>query len=111
MTSASLQAPTPQTLLDNHIEPFLQQLRAAGYAERTLRKKRSVARAFAHWAARKQITTVDLNDGHIAAFIARSPRRRKAHMKFERGAMQLFFRYLCSAACANSWSNAGAVRS
>jgi hypothetical protein len=37
----------PQRLLDNQIEPFLQHLRDAGYAERTLRKKRTVAKAFA----------------------------------------------------------------
>ena len=34
-----------QRLLDDQIEPFLQHLRDAGYAERTLRKKRTVARA------------------------------------------------------------------
>ncbi|HEY6302967.1 MAG TPA: tyrosine-type recombinase/integrase [Terriglobales bacterium] len=88
----------PSILLDNHIEPFLQQLRAAGYADRTLRKKRTVTRAFARWATRKRITRDVLNEGHIAAFLARSPRRRKAYMKFEGGGVQLFFRYLCSAA-------------
>ena len=30
-----------QRLLDDQIEPFLQHLRGAGYAQRTLRKKRS----------------------------------------------------------------------
>jgi hypothetical protein len=34
---------TAQRLLDDQIEPFLQHLRDAGYAERTLRKKRTVA--------------------------------------------------------------------
>ena len=68
-----------QRLLDDQIEPFLQHLRDAGYAERTLRKKRTVARAFARWAKRKRIATVDLNDGHVAAFVARSPRRGKSH--------------------------------
>ena len=33
-----------QQTLDGQIEPFLQQLRDAGYAERTLCKKRAVAR-------------------------------------------------------------------
>ena len=67
---------------------------AAGYAERTLRKKRTVARAFARWTRRKQIAVDDLNDSHIAAFVARSPRRRKAHVKFELAVMRLFFEYL-----------------
>ena len=52
----------PRRLLDDQIEPFLKQLRDAGYAERTLRKKRTVARAFARWAKTKQIATRDLND-------------------------------------------------
>ncbi|MGA2725568.1 MAG: tyrosine-type recombinase/integrase [Bryobacteraceae bacterium] len=94
MTTPTLEGRTPESLLDDHIEPFLKHLRAAGYAERTLRKKRTVARAFARWAKRKQIPGNDLNDAHIAAFVARSPRRRKAHVKFELAAIRLFFEYL-----------------
>ena len=85
---------TDHSLLDNHIGPFLKHLRAAGFAERTLRKKRTVARAFARWTRRRQIAVNGLNDGHIGAFVARSPRRRKAHVKFELAAMRLFFAYL-----------------
>ena len=66
-----------QRLLDDHIEPFLQHLRDASYAERTLRKKRTVARAFARWAKRKGIATIDLNDGHVDAFVRRLPRGEK----------------------------------
>ena len=62
---------TPQRLLDDQIEPFLKHLCDAGYAERTLRKKRTVARAFARWAKRKRIDTGDLNDSHVAAFVPR----------------------------------------
>ena len=94
MTTPTLEAGTPGSLLDDHIEPFLKHLRAAGYAERTLRKKRTVAKAFARWARWKQIAGNDLNDGHIAAFASRSPRNRKAHVKFELAAMRLFFEYL-----------------
>src|SRR3954454_10370024 len=83
-----------QRLLDDQIEPFLKHLRGAGYAERTLRKKRTVARAFARWTRRKQIAVDDLNDDHIAAFAARSPRRRKAHVKFELAVVRLLFEYL-----------------
>jgi site-specific recombinase XerD len=85
---------TPETPLDDHIEPFLKHLRSAGYAERTLRKKRTVARAFAQWTRQKQIAVDDLNDDHIAAFAARSPRRRKTHVKFELAVVRLFFEYL-----------------
>jgi|KBSSwiStaDraftv2_1062776.scaffolds.fasta_scaffold81853_3 integrase/recombinase XerD len=94
MTTPTLQGGTPGSLLDEHIEPFLKHLCAAGYAERTLRKKRTVAEAFARWARRKQIVGNDLNDGHIAAFASRSPRNRKAHVKFELAVMRLLFEYL-----------------
>jgi hypothetical protein len=93
LTIPTLEDGTAENLLDNHIEPFLKHLRAAGYAEHTLPKKRTVARAFALSTRRKQIAVNDLNDNHIAAF-PRSPRRRKAHVKFERAAMRLFFAYL-----------------
>jgi site-specific recombinase XerD len=36
----------------------------------------------------------DLNDGHIAAFVARSPRKRTAHVKVERAVLRLWFEYL-----------------
>lgn len=83
-----------QPLLDDQIEPFLQHLREAGYAERTLRKKRTVAKAFARWANRKGIATIDLNDGHVDAFVRRLPRRNKSRLKFELAAGRLFLGYL-----------------
>lgn len=98
MTAGRPQDPKPHDLLENHIEPFLKELRAAGYAERTLRKKRSVVRSFIRWTKRKRITADDLGDYHVAAFLARSPRRRKAHVKFQRAVLRLFFCYLCSSA-------------
>ena len=45
----------PRGLGDTHVESFLRHLRAAGYAERTLRKKRSVAASFARWTRRTQV--------------------------------------------------------
>ncbi len=83
-----------QPLLDDQIEPFLQHLRDAGYAERTLRKKRTVARAFARWAKRKGIATIDLNDGHVDAFVRRLPRGDKSRLKFELAAVRLFLGHL-----------------
>ena len=83
-----------QRLLDDQIEPFLQHLRDAGYAQRTLRKKRTVARAFAQWAERKGIATIDLNDGHVDAFLRRLPRREKSRLKFELAGVRLFLGYL-----------------
>jgi len=89
--------PTDETSdrrLDDRIEPFLKQLRDAGYAERTLRKKRTVTRAFARWVKRKRIPVADLDANHVAAFVERWPRRRKAHVKFELAVLRLFFGYL-----------------
>src|SRR6266478_10016825 len=98
LIQSKLEGGTPDNLFDGHIEPFLKHLRAAGYAECTLRKKRTVARAFARWMSRKQIAVDDLNDGHVTAFVARPPRRRMAHVKFERAVMRLLFEYLRSQA-------------
>lgn len=83
-----------QHLLDDQIEPFLQHLREAGYAERTLRKKRTVARAFARWAERKGIATNNLDDEHIDVFVARLRQKGNPRLKFEFAVMRLFFRYL-----------------
>jgi site-specific recombinase XerD len=94
MTTLTSEEGTSERLLDDRIGPFLQQLRDAGYAERTLRKKRTVTRAFALWVKRKRIAITDLNDNHVAAFVARWPRRQKAHVKFELAVLRLFFRYL-----------------
>src|SRR5215218_6310374 len=98
MSTATLQAQTAQNPLEIHIEPFLDYLRAAGYAERTLRKKRTVTKAFASWTKPRRIGTGDLSDSHVAAFVGRSPRRRKAHVRFEVAVMRLFFRYMRSQA-------------
>jgi integrase/recombinase XerD len=94
LTTPTLEDGPRKNLLDDHIEPFLEHLRAAGYAERTIRKKRSVARAFARWMRRKQIAVDDLNDSHVTAFVARSPRKRKAYVKFALAVMRLLFEYL-----------------
>jgi len=94
MTTPRSEEGTPERVLGDRIEPFLKQLRDAGYAERTLRKKRTVTRAFTRWVKRKRIATADLNAGHMAAFVARSPRRRKTHVKFELAVLRLFFGYL-----------------
>src|SRR3954469_9071371 len=83
-----------QRLLDDQIEPFLQHLRDAGYAERTLRKKRTVARAFARWAHGKGIASIDLNDSHVDAFVLRLPRVGKSRRKFELAEVRLFLGYL-----------------
>jgi site-specific recombinase XerD len=49
----------PVGLLDTHVESFLRHLRAAGYAERTLSKKRSIVASFLRWTRFKQVLLED----------------------------------------------------
>ena len=81
-------------LLDNHVEPFLDHLRAKGYAERTQRKKRSVAASFARWSGRRGVNVASLRDGHVAAFIGRSQRRSKTREKLEVATLRQLLGYL-----------------
>src|SRR5262249_31971525 len=87
-----------QHLLDDQIESFLQHLRDAGYAERTLRKKRTVAKAFAQWANLKGIALTDVNDGRADAFVQRLPREGKSRRQFELASVRLFLGFLRGAA-------------
>jgi len=80
--------------LDDYVETFLDHLRPSGYAEYTLCKKRSFLRCFARWAEQRRIAVDDLDDGHVAAFVARSPQRAKANVAFELAVMRQFFRHL-----------------
>jgi len=97
MNTATFQDGTIQSLPENHLEHFLNCLRAAGYAERKLRKKRSVTTALARWMKRKRIAADDLDASHIDAFVVRSPGRRKDPINRERAVIWLFLRYLRSA--------------
>lgn len=81
-------------LLDTHVEAFLAHLRAAGYADRTLQKKRSVAQSFVRWTRCTEVAVEDLKESHIAAYLGRCPPRRKAQAAFESAAVRLFFGYL-----------------
>jgi integrase/recombinase XerD len=83
---------------DDYIEPLLEHLRAAGYAERTLIKKRTVARAFGRWSKRKLITPAELNASHVRAFVRRSPKSDITRQKAEAAFMGLLLEYLRSIA-------------
>jgi integrase/recombinase XerD len=98
VTAEPLQPLPSRDVFQNHIEPFLDHLRVAGYAERTLRKKRFVLKAFARWTKRKRMTADFLHDDRMRAFLGRLPQKRKARLQFERAVLQLFFEYLRSAA-------------
>jgi integrase/recombinase XerD len=93
-TVLALEDGSPVGLLDIHVEAFLKHLRAEGYAERTLRRKGLIAAAFARWTRREQVAIDDLNDSHMAAFVERSPRKRKARVKLELAALRPLLEYL-----------------
>jgi site-specific recombinase XerD len=84
----------PLGLLDSHVESFIGHLRAAGYAERTLRKKRSIVTAFGQWTRRERIALDGLGDCEVAAFVKRSPGAGATHVQYERAALQLLLQYL-----------------
>lgn len=81
-------------LCDTYVDSFLTHLRAQGYAKRTLRKKRWIAASFARWTMRKDLALDDLNESHLAAFVKRSPRKRKARVAFELSVLKPFLTYL-----------------
>jgi site-specific recombinase XerD len=91
LASASGLRPGP---CDIHINSFLAHLRGKGYANRTLRKKRSVVVPFVRWIVKKRLAVSDLNEFHLSAFVKRSPGRKKARIGFEMSALRLFLRYL-----------------
>lgn len=81
-------------LPETQAELFLKHLRAAGYAERTLRNKRPIVASFARWTRHKQVGVENLNESYIAAFVERFPRKRKARVRFELAVLRLFLDYL-----------------
>ena len=80
-------------LQDTHVEAFFAHLRAAGYAERTLRKKRGVARSFARWTRCRKVAAEDLDESHAAAFLRRCGRRPKDWTAPARATVRLFLEY------------------
>ncbi len=94
ITHPKAEAPELVRLPHSHIALFLAKLRAAGYSERTLKKKQSVADAFITWSQRKRIALHELNEDCVTAFLRRSPARRMAREKFEKSVLQLLMVYL-----------------
>jgi integrase/recombinase XerD len=98
MTERTMEVRKEISCFDDYIEPFLEHLRAAGYAERTLIKKRTVARAFVRWSKQQLSTSFELNDGHFRAFLGRSPKKNIDSHRYEVGFIGLLLPYLRSIA-------------
>lgn len=91
-------------LLDSGVDSFLSALHDAGYPERTVRKKRTVAAAFARWARCKHLPTARIAESHVAAFLARPPRgvRGKDRVSLERAAVRGLLRHLRGEPASNA---------
>lgn len=81
-------------LLDSLANSFLTYLRARGYAERTLRKKKSVVASFLRWTMKKQFTVDELNESHLSAFVNQVPQRKETRIKFEMSALRPFLKHI-----------------
>ena len=96
MNITTLEGGAFQKSFDDHVELFLCRLRAAGYAERTLRNKRWALRRLAQWAQRRGIAVADFHDRHAAAFLARSSGRAKDFVAVQRRTIRQFLRFFRS---------------
>jgi integrase/recombinase XerD len=94
MTTATRENGTLQRLLDDEIEPFVEHLRAARYADETVHRKRAIAAKFAQWAQQHLIVADNLNSNSAAQFITRLPERAKTRVALERATVRLFLRHL-----------------
>ncbi len=81
-------------LLDLHVSSFINDLCAAGYAERSMVKRQRVAKAFVRWTRDEQVEVMELDESHVAAFLKRMPERAKDQIALERATLRLFLRHL-----------------
>ena len=80
--------------LDLHLTEFLASLERAGYAERTRCKKRRAIAAFNRWVQEAELTTSDVDDAVVRAFLARPSRASARHDNPERAALLQFLKHL-----------------
>jgi len=93
-TNVESEGRLPPGIPDACVSSFVRQLRAAGYAERTICKKIAVAVSFARWTKHKKLTLADLGEPQTAAFLGRLPRPSKHRIALERASVRLFLRHL-----------------
>lgn len=94
MTTATPEYGALQRLLQDEIDPFLEQLRAARYAEKTVCRKKAIAAEFAQWAQQHLIVADNLSSNTTAHFVARLPERARTRVALERATLGLFLRHL-----------------
>lgn len=92
-TSPGSGSPTSESL-GAHLSEFLATLATAGYAEKTRHDKRRLIGPFIRWAEAAQPAVADVDEACMAAFQARSSRRRCKHGDPERVALHQFLEHL-----------------
>lgn len=93
-TTNAIEDDVSEDLPVRYIEAFLEQLRAARYAEGTLSKKRWILTTFTGWVKSKNISLANLDESTITAFVKRSIGAPMARVQFERAVLQLLLSYL-----------------
>jgi len=94
-TSPALEESPPMGRVDHlPLEGFIEYLRAAGYARRTLRKKRTVVESFARWARQRRIEANELDESHLAKYTARWRGNYNDRAKLEMATLPQFLDYL-----------------
>ena len=78
--------------LAGHVDSFLDDLRAAGYAPPAITKRRSFVAAFIRWTEAECVAVPDVSDAHVAAFLKR--RRRRCDTRKERAAVRRFLAHV-----------------
>jgi site-specific recombinase XerD len=81
-------------LLGAQVTAFLGALRAAVYAEPTVKKKRLVAAAFIRWVRQKRIDPRQIDETHAADFLTRLRHAGKDRMNHEKSVLRLLFEFL-----------------
>jgi site-specific recombinase XerD len=83
-----------QGLVDLHLDPFIEHLRAAGFAKRTLRKKRRVVADFARWARLRQVQVEEFDQSLLVEYVARWGGKRSDRVEVELAALRPFLEFL-----------------
>lgn len=80
--------------LQDHIGPFMGELRAAGYAAHTIGTKRMTLERFARWRSRRNSPLSELTESEIGEFLTRLPQGDRSGRSVASRALYGFLDYL-----------------
>jgi site-specific recombinase XerD len=87
-----------EELLASHRDPlvldYISQLRSAGFAEKTLRTKRTIVAAFLRWARNRQVPCIELSMTDLEAFLGGRRPGRNSRWRHARGILLGFLTFL-----------------